>query len=160
VRLIYENHPPTFWRFLRWLTLTACRRRFNCRYPSVRKAIVRFGPKPIFLIHGQRDSYIPVSQSQLLYDLADGPKYLWIVPRAKHNQCVIQQPEEYAKRSVRFFEEHLAGGTREEEPATAARRTRLREQSMTQLTQPLAESIELREHHPEPVARPRNGKGR
>ena len=39
VRLIYENHPPTFWRFLRWLTFCACRRRFNCRYPSVRKAM-------------------------------------------------------------------------------------------------------------------------
>ncbi len=161
VRLIYENHPPTFWRFLRWLTLCACRRRFNCRYPSVRKAIVRFGPKPIFLIHGERDSYIPVSQSQLLYDLAEGPKYLWIVPRAKHNQCVIQQPDEYAGRSVRFFDEHLCGATADEPARTrTARRARLPERSMTQLTQPLADSIDLRERHAEPVARRRNGNGR
>jgi pimeloyl-ACP methyl ester carboxylesterase len=131
VRLIYENHPPTFWRFLRWLTFRECRRRFNCRYPSVRKAIVRMGEKPIFLIHGQRDSYIPVEQSQLLYSLARGPRYLWIVPGAKHNQCVIQQPEEYADRTVRFFEQYIGNGDTEAKP--------LEQASLSELSQPLAE---------------------
>jgi pimeloyl-ACP methyl ester carboxylesterase len=109
VRVVAQNHPPTFWRFLRWRLLCNCRRKFGCRFPSVRKAIVRLGPKAVFLIHGQRDSLIPVSQSQLLYDLAKGPKYLWIVPTAKHNQSVVIQPRQYAERIVRFFDEHLAG---------------------------------------------------
>ena len=145
VRLIYENHPPTFWRFLRWLTFRQSRRRFNCRYPSVRKAIVRIGPRPIFLIHGERDSYIPVSQSQLLYDLARGPRYLWIVPRAKHNQCIIQQPEEYAGLTVRFFDQHLARDAEGTDP--------LGSDSLNLLSQPLADPAEIRRRRGAPAIR-------
>lgn len=131
VRLIYENHPPVFWRFLRWLTFRECRRRFNCRYPSVRKAIGRIPATPIFFVHGERDSYIPVAQSQMLYDLAGEKKYLWIVPRAKHNQCVIQAPQEYARRTVRFFDQHLFGQVDAGESLSQA--------SLSDLTQPVAD---------------------
>ena len=41
VRVVAESHPPTFWRFLRWLMLRDCQRQFRCRFPSVRKALVR-----------------------------------------------------------------------------------------------------------------------
>ena len=108
IRIVAENHPPTFWRFLRWLLFRECRRKFGCQFPSVRKAVVRLHRRPILLIHGEKDSYIPIAQSQALYDLAQGPKYLWIVPGAKHNQSAIVQPKEYERRVVRFFEEHLA----------------------------------------------------
>ncbi len=131
VRLIYENHPPAFWRFLRWLTFRECRRRFNCRYPSVRKAIGRIPATPIFFIHGQRDSYIPVAQSQLLYERAGEKRYLWIVPQAKHNQCVIQAPQEYARRTVRFFDEHLFGQVDADESLPQA--------GLSDLTQPVAD---------------------
>ncbi|HUU85519.1 MAG TPA: alpha/beta fold hydrolase [Phycisphaerae bacterium] len=110
VRVVAENHPPTFWRFLRWLALRSAARTFGCRFPSVRKALVRIGPKPILLIHGDKDGFIPVSQSQLLYELAAGPKELWTVPTAKHNQSVIVQPKEYARRIVGFFDKYLAQG--------------------------------------------------
>jgi len=109
VRVVAESHPPVFWRFLRWLLLRHCKRKFGCRFPSVRKAIVRLGHTPILFIHGARDSLIPVTQSKLLYELAKGPKELWIVPSAKHNHAVVAQPQEYARRIVRFFDAHLAG---------------------------------------------------
>ena len=109
IRVVAENHPPTVWRLLRWLLFRECHRRYGCRFPSVRKAIVRLGSKPILLIHGEKDSYIPVAQSEALYELATGPKYLWIVPEAKHNHSVMVRMEEYARRVVRFFDEHLAG---------------------------------------------------
>ena len=109
VRFVYENHPPAFWRFLRWLLFRECRRKLNCRFPSVRKALLAMrAPKPILFIHGERDSYIPVEQSQLLYDAAPGPKSLWVVPGAKHNQSVVVRPEYYAARTVAFFDEYLA----------------------------------------------------
>lgn len=111
VRFVYENHPPQFWSFLRWLLFCECRKRLNCTFPSVRKALARMrGPRPMLFIHGERDSYIPVEQSQLLYELAPGPKFLWIVPGAKHNQSVVVRPEHYAARIVAFFEHYLAGG--------------------------------------------------
>jgi len=84
---------------LRWLLFRECRRKLNCEFPSVRKALRAMqAPRPTLFIHGQRDSYIPVGQSQLLYKAAPGPKSLWAVPGAKHNQSVIIRPEYYEAR--------------------------------------------------------------
>jgi pimeloyl-ACP methyl ester carboxylesterase len=109
VRFVYENHPPEFWRFLRWCLFVTCRVKFKCTFPSVRKALTRMVPRPILFIHGERDSYIPVEQSRFLYALTAQPKYLWIVNGAKHNQSVDLQPSEFARRTVEFFDRYLAG---------------------------------------------------
>jgi pimeloyl-ACP methyl ester carboxylesterase len=109
VKFLYENHPPAFWRFLRWRLFHRAHRRFNCRFPSVRKAIGRMSPRPIFFIHGERDSYIRSEQTRYLYALAPQPKFLWIVPDAKHNQSAIIAPDAYRTRTVAFFERFLAG---------------------------------------------------
>lgn len=108
VRVVYENHPPEFWRFLRWCVFLTCRLKFKCTYPSVRKALMRMIPRPMLLIHGGRDSYIPVDQSRQLYTLSAQPKHLWVVPKAKHNQSVDVRPVEYARRIVEFFDHYLA----------------------------------------------------
>lgn len=110
VRFVYENHPPQFWRFLRWLLFCECKKKLNCSFPSVWKALQRMDPsRSMLFIHGERDSYIPVEQSQMLHDVSPARhKSLWIVPGAKHNQSVITRPEYYAKRTVEFFDEHLA----------------------------------------------------
>lgn len=108
VRFVYENHPPQFWQFLRWLLFRECRRKLHCEFPSVRNVLRRMKPRPILFIHGEKDSYIPYEQTQLLYALARHPKHLWIVPGAKHNQSVITQPLRYADRTVAFFHKYLA----------------------------------------------------
>ena len=107
VRFIYENHPPEFWRFLRWCVILTCRFKFKCQFPSVRKTLARMVPRPILLIHGERDSYIPVEQSRLLYAQSPQPRYLWVVARAKHNQSVDVQPELYARHTSDFFDRYL-----------------------------------------------------
>lgn len=109
LRFAYENHPPTFWRFLRWLIMCQAEKTFCCEYPSLYKALKRLRGTPVFFIHGERDSFIPVEQAQMLYNHAREPKYLWTVPGGKHNQSVNQCPEEYARRIVEFFDRHLAG---------------------------------------------------
>ncbi|MEE9296810.1 MAG: alpha/beta fold hydrolase [Phycisphaerae bacterium] len=109
LRVVYENHPPAFWRFLRWRVMVQAEKTFHCHYPSVRNALRRIGDVPIFFIHGERDTYIPVEQAQILYSQAVGPKYLWTVPGARHNQSVNVQPEEYGRRLAAFFDRHLAG---------------------------------------------------
>jgi len=108
IRIVAENHPPTFWRFLRWLLFRECQRKFGCQFPAVRKVIVKLRRRPILLIHGEKDSYIPIAQSQALYDLAVGPKQLWSVPGAGHNGSILVAPKEYGRRVVAFFDEHLA----------------------------------------------------
>jgi pimeloyl-ACP methyl ester carboxylesterase len=108
VRIVYENHPPEFWQFLRWCLFVTCRVKFKCTFPSVKKTLTQMQPRPMLLIHSERDSYIPVEQSRLLYALAAQPKYLWVVPGAKHNQSVDVAPQEYARRTVQFFDRYLA----------------------------------------------------
>lgn len=124
MRIVAENHPRIVWRFIRWLTFRECERKYHCRFPSVRKALLRLGQKPILFIHGEKDSYIPIAQSQALYDLASGPKYFWVVPRAKHNQSVLVAPNEYAARVIRFFREHLTGEAVSDEPRPLPRTRR------------------------------------
>jgi uncharacterized protein len=109
VKFVYENHHPAFWQFLTYLLLRYSSRKLNCTFPSVHKALKRMAARPMLFIHGQRDSYIPVDQAQLLYDSTKEPKELWVVPGAKHNQGVIVQSEEYARRTVAFFDRYLAG---------------------------------------------------
>lgn len=108
VRVLYENHHPAFWRFLRWRMIRHASREFRCKFPSVRKAIMRMAPRPMFFIHGEKDSYLPVEQSRLLYALAPQPKHLWIAPDAKHNQAVIKHPDLYSKLTSDFFDRFLA----------------------------------------------------
>jgi pimeloyl-ACP methyl ester carboxylesterase len=108
VRFMYENHPPVFWRFLRWSMFHFARREFKCRFPSVRKSIRRMAPRPILFIHGEKDSYLPVEQSRKLYALAGQPKFLWVAPEARHNQAVIRHPEFYSDLTTRFFDRYLA----------------------------------------------------
>lgn len=135
VRLVYENHHPLFWRFLRWLTMRRVSRHLGCRYPSVRKAIDRLGRTPIFIIHGERDGHIPVAQARMLYDIAHGPKYVWICPGAKHNQSVAVQPEQYESYSVRFFDCYLA----QRRPSDEIDQTGL----LSDLTQPIVDPVRI-----------------
>ncbi len=131
VRLVYENHHPEFWRFLRWLSIRDASHKLNCRFPSVRKAVPRLGNMPMLIVHGEKDGHIPVAQARLLHDLALGDKYLWVCPGAKHNQAVVTQPRLYAEYSVGFFNQYLSGvGTD----------SRFDERGLLdQITQPLAE---------------------
>ncbi len=55
VKFVYENHPPAFWRFLRYLLLRYSSRKLNCLFPSVHKGMRRMDARPILMIHGQRD---------------------------------------------------------------------------------------------------------
>ncbi len=119
VRFVYANHPPAFWRFLRWSMMHFARREFRCKFPSVRKAIQRMTPRPMLFIHGEKDSYLPVEQSRLLYALAGQPKHFWIAPGARHNQAVMLHPELYTRLTVGFFDRHLAG--LEPEPVRVAK---------------------------------------
>ena len=109
VKLVYEHHSERFWRALLWGLLRFAQPKLGCKYPSVSRALKEMEPRPILFIHGEKDSYIRVEQTSHLYGQAPSPKYLWVVPNAKHNQSVIVQPSDYAARTTAFFQRHLAG---------------------------------------------------
>nr|MBC7244251.1 alpha/beta hydrolase [Chloroflexota bacterium] len=67
----------------------------------------RLAPRPLLIIHGERDRSIPVSDAQRLYKAARQPKELWIAPEADH-RCVDQlYPDEYITKVLDFFDKWL-----------------------------------------------------
>ena len=73
--------------------------------------IGRISPRPVFLIHGDADQLIPVSEAQALYAAAGPPKELWVVPGAVHDGGgYAMQPDTYRRRVVAFWRGVFAGG--------------------------------------------------
>ncbi|MCC7353509.1 MAG: alpha/beta fold hydrolase [Anaerolineae bacterium] len=51
------------------------------------KAVTGLAPRPLLLIHGQRDEHVPYQHSETLYALAGEPKRLWLLPEATHRDA-------------------------------------------------------------------------
>ena len=66
-------------------------------------------PRPIFFIHGKKDGYIRPEQAVRIYKQAREPKFIWIVPKAKHTRSTEVAPELYAQRTTDFFRKYLLG---------------------------------------------------
>jgi len=62
---------------------------------------------PLFILHGTADSLIKHTYSEMLYNNAAGPKELWFIPGAKHDDMATIGGEEYERRILEFFEKNL-----------------------------------------------------
>ncbi|NBO91881.1 MAG: hypothetical protein EBV06_06160 [Planctomycetia bacterium] len=98
-----------------WYLIHVCRAAIerieqarNCRFVSVEKAVSQIGSRALLMIHGESDLYIKPSASKALYDRATGPRELWMVPGAKHNQALHVAESEYRRRVLAFFDRYLA----------------------------------------------------
>lgn len=80
--------------------------RYKLRFPSLEKALLA-SPRPIFFIHGRQDSFIDFQQAQFLSEQSAGPKELWLVEGARHNEAVKVAPEEYSRRVTAFFKKYV-----------------------------------------------------
>jgi len=105
--IVYNNLPNWFFAWLGSLARWMAQWKLGCDFPSVERDIARVSPRPIYVIHGERDTYVGTEQVKKLYDSAREPKRLWIVPKARHNETVSVAREEYGKRVTEFFREHL-----------------------------------------------------
>jgi fermentation-respiration switch protein FrsA (DUF1100 family) len=70
--------------------------------------IGRIAPRPVLLVHGDRDPYVSVAGVEALYAAAGEPKELWRVAEAEHREIDRLRPEEYRRKVVGFFERNLA----------------------------------------------------
>ena len=62
---------------------------------------------PVFLIHGQSDSNIPVRHSRLI--AARNPAVLlWGVPNADHCGAIGANSEEFSEKLIRWFDSHTS----------------------------------------------------
>jgi fermentation-respiration switch protein FrsA (DUF1100 family) len=55
-------------------------------------------------MHGTADEAVPVEEAHRLFDAANEPKELWIVPGANHRMIEEVAAEEYQRRLVEFFD--------------------------------------------------------
>jgi hypothetical protein len=60
---------------------------------------------PILVVHGDRDSIIPVEMGKQVYEAARPPKALYIVPGADHNDLYLVGGQSYFRRLKQFIED-------------------------------------------------------
>jgi pimeloyl-ACP methyl ester carboxylesterase len=94
--------------FCRWARLIVGLRR-RCRFLHVTQ-MTRRVRQPVFMIHGKRDTYVPLEVVQELRASLPRRPRLWVVPEAKHNRSIDVATHRYRRRIARFFQQHLAGG--------------------------------------------------
>ncbi|HMK20800.1 MAG TPA: alpha/beta hydrolase [Terriglobales bacterium] len=58
---------------------------------------------PVLLVSGLKDHNIPKRHAQAIFIAARGPKELWLVPGAHHQQALKTAPEEFQRRVLKFF---------------------------------------------------------
>jgi pimeloyl-ACP methyl ester carboxylesterase len=92
--------------FCQWCRFLAGRRR-KCRFLPV-DAMARRVRQAVFLIHGERDQYVPLEVAHQLRRQLAGRCKLWLVRSANHNQAIHMARAQYEQRLVRFFLHHLA----------------------------------------------------
>jgi pimeloyl-ACP methyl ester carboxylesterase len=83
--------------------------------------IGRLAPRPLLLVYGQYDSYIPSNQPRELFEAAGDPKEMWTAPGSDHAVARIDYPQEYRALILRFFDQHLRPARRR--PAQTAGET-------------------------------------
>ncbi len=105
-RIIQKVLPTWFYGIIGMVGAKKVARNRGVTYPSVEKAMSRFS-RPLLMIHGEGDTYIKPDMARALFERARGPKELWIVPKAKHNQALAIAGDTYHQRIVGFFDAHL-----------------------------------------------------
>jgi uncharacterized protein len=74
-------------------------------------SIAKIAPRPLLLIHGAADDYVPVSNFQQLVAAATAPATArvttWLVPKTRHAQAFKNTGSVYVARVVAFFDAAL-----------------------------------------------------
>lgn len=69
--------------------------------------IAMISPRPIFFIHGALDVLVPVENSRRMYDMAGGPRDLYIIEDAGHHPLYDIEPEMFEQRMIAFLDTYL-----------------------------------------------------
>src|SRR5262249_25311917 len=107
-----------------WVIRSVSELHRGCQYANIEKAVTRLSKKPLFMLSGERDTYVIPRMTLNLHDRSSqNESGVWIVPGAKHNIGRQSSPDEYDRRLVEFFSplEHVRREVRtSQEPAIAA----------------------------------------
>ncbi len=70
-------------------------------------AVPRLMPRPLLLLHGERDPIVPATHAHDLYAAASGSASLHLLPRSRHRRIYRKVRGEAHERVVNFFCDHL-----------------------------------------------------
>jgi fermentation-respiration switch protein FrsA (DUF1100 family) len=71
------------------------------------KWIAKISPRPLYLVHGQKDDETTPINGEKLFAAAAEPKTMWRTPNAKHAESWSMYPDEYRERMRTFFDDAL-----------------------------------------------------
>lgn len=104
---LFHNVP----RFIAPYTLFFVRKRlgFDPEEFSPIHHIQGIAPRPVFLIQGDSDARMPVSEGNSLFAAAGEPKELWTVPGADHGEAAAAAGTLYEERLLEFYKKAFGG---------------------------------------------------
>ena len=81
----------------------------NAKLDQVRPVdeIAKISPRAVFIIDGWKDAAITMNSPYRLFDAAGEPKQLWVGEGVSHLAMYANDPIEYEKRVIGFFDEYL-----------------------------------------------------
>lgn len=62
---------------------------------------------PMFFIHGDKDTYVPIWMVNKLYEVKPGEKELWIVPGVEHANAYWDYTDEYVAKTNQFVSKYI-----------------------------------------------------
>lgn len=71
--------------------------------------VAKIAPRPLLVIHGEKDDLIDLGHEKRIFEAAGEPKDRYLVAGAGHVNIVEADPVEYERRVVTFLDEYLAG---------------------------------------------------
>jgi pimeloyl-ACP methyl ester carboxylesterase len=72
-------------------------------------ALAQFDGRPLFIVHGDADSVVPIAHAYALTAAYPDAAY-WEVSQSGHVEAMFRQTEDYEDRLVAFFATHLTDG--------------------------------------------------
>ncbi|WP_062270505.1 alpha/beta hydrolase [Endozoicomonas arenosclerae] len=70
--------------------------------------ISKISPRPVMIVHGTADRVVDVSHGKRLYEAAQEPKSLWIVPEGRHTRTWQADKEKSSRLISEFFNKGLS----------------------------------------------------
>ena len=92
----------TLSQYNRWFPVAQL---LNQRFDSLTK--VSHLKVPTLYLHGLADASVPAVMSESLYRASRGPKALWLVPNADHNDLPNWAGDEFERRLRQFLQDHV-----------------------------------------------------
>lgn len=74
---------------------------------AAKEVIGSISPRPVFILHGGGDTVVGPDAGQILFDAAGEPKEFWYHPTYGHVPFFQEEPEEFERRIIAFFDQYL-----------------------------------------------------